>query len=224
MMSICCVMRCAQSKNYSTRQRRNLLHKAAKMFACYQAYKMMELCSKKRRFWVRPIFREERRLAQGVSNNLIPEMSLLDTEKYINYFRMTPRMLEQLLLLVGPSIEKSNLLRQPISSRTRLELTIRYLSSGDSMVSLSFSFRIAHNTISKIISETCEEIWKALKDLVFVSHTEDKWMEIADGYENLWNFPNCVGAIDGKHVVMQVRQRCNYILLINILHVCAIYK
>lgn len=32
---------------------------------------------------------------------------------------------------------------------------------------------------------------------------EDEWLKIAQRYENQWNFPNCLGAIDGKHVVIQ---------------------
>lgn len=30
-----------------------------------------------------------------------------------------------------------------------------------------------------------------------------EWMEIAKEFENTWNFPHCLGAIDGKHVVLQ---------------------
>lgn len=32
--------------------------------------------------------------------------------------------------------------------------------------------------------------------------SKNEWEEIACKYNELWNFPNCIGAIDGKHVVM----------------------
>ena len=34
-----------------------------------------------------------------------------------------------------------------------------------------------------------------------------KWRRIANEFKNKWNFPNCLGAIDGKHVVMQAPAR-----------------
>ena len=43
------------------------------------------------------------------------------------------------------------------------------------------------------------------KNLIYlqVPTTEKEWADIANEYEELWNFSNCVGAIDGKHMNMK---------------------
>jgi len=153
---------------------------------------------------VRPIFSEQRRLLQGASNNLIVEMQLSDEEKYFNYLRMSPTMFNELLTIVGPRIEKQKVVRNPINAETRLHVTLRWLASGDSMTSLSYAYRIAQCTISLIIPETCEQIWLALKDRVLINDTEDNWRKVAEDFERICQFPHCIGAIDGKHVVIQV--------------------
>lgn len=30
----------------------------------------------------------------------------------------------------------------------------------------------------------------------------EEWMEIARGFEKYTNFPNCIGAVDGKHITI----------------------
>ncbi|XP_029677097.1 protein ALP1-like [Formica exsecta] len=130
-------------------------------------------------------------------------MEIEDKKKFVNYFRMDPIIFQESLKLVGPSIVKQYVIRDPIPPETRLHITLRYLASGDSMASISYAYRIGNNTVSKIISETCEEIWNALKETVFLHDNPESWQEIADEFERLWNYPNCVGCIDGKHVTLQ---------------------
>lgn len=31
----------------------------------------------------------------------------------------------------------------------------------------------------------------------------EEWTNVAKQFEDIWNFPNCIGAIDGKHVILQ---------------------
>lgn len=46
----------------------------------------------------------------------------------------------------------------------------------------------------------CRAIWATLKEESFPELTEDRWKEIAEVFQNRTQFPNCLGAIDGKHV------------------------
>ena len=121
------------------------------------------------------------------------------------FIRMSPERLEHLVQLVGPYITKKDCRsRKTISVKERLVLTLRYLASGDSQQSQSFSFRVGRSTVSNIIRETCDGIWKALSPMYLKppSTTED-WLKIAQEFEEEWNFPHCIGAIDGKHVAME---------------------
>ena len=33
-----------------------------------------------------------------------------------------------------------------------------------------------------------------------VPQTEEEWIRISEEFEEKWNFPNCLGALDGKHI------------------------
>jgi len=55
------------------------------------------------------------------------------------------------------------------------------------------------STISEIIKTTTEGIWEALQPQFLPVPSKEKWKNIANRYYELWNMPNCVGAIDGKH-------------------------
>lgn len=51
-----------------------------------------------------------------------------------------------------------------------------------------------------IIPEVCNAIWEVLQPTYLTCpEEEEKWLKIADDFYNIWNFPNCIGAIDGKH-------------------------
>ena len=48
-------------------------------------------------------------------------------------------------------IKQTTKFRKPISPEEQLSLTLRLMATGESYKSLSFRFRVAHNTISKTI-------------------------------------------------------------------------
>ena len=115
---------------------------------------------------------------------------------------MTPGRFEHLLELVGPKIEKKNTrLRQAIPPRERLAITLRYLASGETQQSLTYSFRTGRTTVNNIISETCEAIFSSLKATYLdpPNSTED-WKNISLQFEEKWNFPCNHGCNRRKHI------------------------
>lgn len=80
----------------------------------------------------------------------------------------------------------------------------RFLASGDSLRSISYGFRIGRSTATKITSETCAAIWDNLVEayLHFPS-TSAEWKAVAQGFEERWDLPHCIGALDGKHVTIE---------------------
>lgn len=78
------------------------------------------------------------------------------------------------------------------------------MATGDSIKTMSLAYRLGMTTVGNIISETCSALWDCLVGEVFMRPTKANWKRVAGDFYHLWNFPNCLGAVDGKHVVMQV--------------------
>ena len=69
---------------------------------------------------------------------------------------------------------------------------------------LSFELRMGKSTVGGIVREVCEVIWDILSpEHVRMPSTDREWLAVSKQYEQIWNFPHCIGAIDGKHVVIQ---------------------
>ena len=96
-------------------------------------------------------------------------------------------------------------MREPIEPSERLCVTLRYCVTGDAHVTIAASYRIIPSCVGRIIAETCQAIWSVIckKGLLDVPCTENEWTAIANEFEYKWNFPHAIGALDGKHVVMQ---------------------
>ena len=77
-----------------------------------------------------------------------------------------------------------------------------FLAHGDSYRSLATRFRSAPSTVAGIVTETCNAIWDVLVDTEMPAPTESDWKRIENQFATRWNFPNCVGALDGKHIVI----------------------
>ncbi|XP_057302829.1 uncharacterized protein LOC130636991 [Hydractinia symbiolongicarpus] len=120
-------------------------------------------------------------------------MKLFDHEYFFKQFRISPFRFEHLLSLIAPIITKCSLRREAISPSERLCLTLRYLVTGDSQVSIACSYRVSPTSITRIVAETCEALWTMLlrEGYLRCPITSEEWKKISQKFEELWNFPNC---------------------------------
>ena len=93
---------------------------------------------------------------------------------------------------------------EPIQSDERLALRLRFLAIGESFSSLSYQFRISINAVSYFVKGCCKAIVEKMTSCYLqVPSSEADWLEISKKFEEKWNFPHALGAIDGKHVRIQ---------------------
>ncbi|KAL2085756.1 hypothetical protein ACEWY4_019076 [Coilia grayii] len=78
-----------------------------------------------------------------------------------------------------------------------------YLATGDSFCTIAFSYRVGLSTVCMVVKEVSAAIWEELQPEFMPAPSMDDWLTIAEGFRHRWNFPNCVGSVDGKHVVLQ---------------------
>ena len=166
-----------------------------------------------KKYWVRDIFAVQK--IKGEYYNLVREMRLSDQEFFHKMFRMSPPQLKTLTKLVAPYILQDDARRETIPPQERLCMTLRYLASGTSHVTLAGSYRISPTSMSRIIPKTCEALWQALQGIGFIKMPKNKeeWKRIALEFENKWNVPNCLGAMDGKHSnLLQIPDPCSLLI------------
>ncbi|CAH2011591.1 unnamed protein product [Acanthoscelides obtectus] len=75
-----------------------------------------------------------------------------------------------------------------------------YLATGIQFRQLAFSFRISKSAISTIVPQVCKAIWTQLVRKHMPEPSEDSFKNIAQCFWDRWQFPNCIGCIDGKHI------------------------
>lgn len=76
----------------------------------------------------------------------------------------------------------------------------RYLAHGTPQLVLALQFKMGLSTVANIIIETCTALWEELSRDLLKPKNEIEWGKIADDFWRIWGMPNCVAAIDGKHV------------------------
>uniref|UniRef100_UPI00358E636F putative nuclease HARBI1 n=1 Tax=Myxine glutinosa TaxID=7769 RepID=UPI00358E636F len=160
-----------------------------------------------RQYWVRPWI--GRRSFYGNYANLMRELERESQGDFTNYMRMEPRMFHELLLRVTPRLTKLDTnYRRLLKPGLKLAITLRYMATGNSYHSLSYSLWVPHNTISGVVNAVSAAIMAEYEGEVFDFLTTPKrWRQVAEQFGQRWNFHHACGALDGKHIAIKAPKK-----------------
>ena len=155
--------------------------------------------------WVKPWL--ERHDELGVYNNLFQE--LYETNSLKEYIRKDRMYFDYLVERLYPYLLKEDTaMRESIKPAEQICVFLRYVGSGETFRSLEYQFRISRRSIAQIVDRVAEAIIEEMQEeYLKTPKTASKWLEISEKFSQRWNFLNTIGAINGKHIVLE--QPCN---------------
>lgn len=112
---------------------------------------------------------------------------------------------EILLRLIALVIEKkATKMREPIGSDQRNLVMLQFLSTGDAHTTIAANYVMSPSTVGRTLGGLCNSLWDKLMEASHIRTPSavSAWKHIARGFEDRWNLPNMVEAIDGKLVQM----------------------
>lgn len=131
-------------------------------------------------------------------------------ERWIANFRVSKSTFDYICNLVKPDLESAtpanfmNIEGRFISVEKQVAIALRRLASG-----------YAHNTIGELFgvgtSTVCKTTWKFIKSMQRRAMHHMQWprgeeMEhVKEGFRKLHGMPNCCGAVDVTHIVMELQ-------------------
>lgn len=146
--------------------------------------------------------------SEGAFQILIKKYLLSEEDEFVKYFRVTPKIFYCVLEHISSELTTApnNRVPNPISAEQMLCVTLRYMATGESHTSLSYSFRISRSWIGNII----KKVLCVLKIKLFFAlppPTKEQFESNGAQFGEKWNFPNVMGCLDGKHIRVQCPSR-----------------
>lgn len=159
-----------------------------------------ETKKKKHKEWVTPYLLERSEKGRYVQDfqKMIKNPSMFHDNFHMSYtcFRKLFRILEEHLT------PKRKSRPDCIPPQMKLAVVLEYLVTGGEQYSLCSSYRVSRSQMGYLIDAVCDAICEELKKEIAPWNTE-AMRRYAEELEEVSNFPNCIGIIDGKHVTIR---------------------
>lgn len=121
--------------------------------------------------------------------------------EWSKHFRMRRAPFNFSVAKLGPHIRHDDTrMRSAISQEKRVAIALWRLGTPDAFRTISEIFGVGISTVYKLTREVCLAIEQHLQR-TYISFPEGNVLQdVISGFEEKWNFPQCVGAVDGPHI------------------------
>ena len=95
--------------------------------------------------------------------------------------------------------KETTTMRKPITPEEKLTIALRFHAIRESYKGLMYQYRASDSTTLKFVPVVCDIISKVFNDeFMRFPSIENDLLKIGTEFEELWQFPNCIGALDGS--------------------------
>ncbi|XP_037918449.1 putative nuclease HARBI1 [Hermetia illucens] len=127
-----------------------------------------------------------------------------DPIRFCENFHMDVITFQRILSMVTPYLKPKKMTRPTdgISPNQKLAAVLEYFACGSLQRHIASVYRISKQHFGKIIDEVSIALISALNEYI-PPYDANVMINAANDFNYQWNFPNCVGSIDGKHIAIK---------------------
>lgn len=141
---------------------------AAMLAGISAAFIVLKNVKKKREKYRRSIWVKD--YLKSRNSRIMRDLEFNEDVLFKNFTRMSKTNFYTLLGIVEPMITKQNTrFRESVPAEMKLAITLRYLATGDSFMSLMYLFKVSKQFISSMLPGVLKAIIEGLQDYVKVS-------------------------------------------------------
>ena len=156
---------------------------------------------KDRTWWVSPSLTPDLRRETSFYHRQLTILRTRMPQKFKDEMRMPVELYDEILDkirldITGPGTNY----RESLDAGFKLSTVLKYLAHGKEYRSLWADMVVSPASICNMIEPVCLAIQRHYLDEVFKTPTtREEWLAVAKDFEERWNLPHALGALDGKH-------------------------
>ncbi|XP_064080597.1 uncharacterized protein LOC135197460 [Macrobrachium nipponense] len=145
-----------------------------------------------------------RQQLHGDYDHLLRELNKEDRKGHKNFLRIYPELFEEMVERLTPILKKKD---TKMWLAQEVELSWRSLSATwqvGTAIQASKTASVSKSSICRFVPLVCQAIIDTYKpEVMKCPKTPEEWNDVAKRFASKWNYFNCVGALDGKHVAIK---------------------